>query len=166
MQQPITLLLFWYRFEQIHNCTVKFFTSCIATWVAWHGSRLFYTVHDIQVFHYFVLKAPSLVDMYSCGNTIHIDFTLAIADVWSFSPAVTCLYTSLRIGYFCCSSFISSGVTFPKMETTFSVLTISSLSYSSTIDCLTKLIPCAFCLRSSGILELLRNWSTASQTDE
>ena len=86
-----------------------------------------------------------------------LDFTLAMGDVLSFSPAVTCLYTHLSIGSFCCSSFISFGVTFPKTETTFTVLTISSLFSSSTIDCTTQLMSCAFCLRSLGILELVRH---------
>ena len=95
-----------------------------------------------------------------------LDFTLVMTDVLTFSPAVTCSYTSLSIGSFCCSSFISLDVTFPKMETAFNMLTISSLSLSSTIDCTTQLMYCAFCLRSSGILELLRHWSMASQTSK
>ena len=69
-------------------------------------------------------------------------------------------YTSLRVRSFCCPSAIFSGVTCLKMETAFTVLTISFLSSSSIIDCTAQLMFCASCLRSSGILY---QWGTNLQ---
>ena len=82
-------------------------------------------------------------------------FFLAMANVFGFSPAVTHWYISSRVRSFCCSSVIFSGGTCSKLETAFKVLTISSLSSSTIIDCTAQLMFCASCLRSSEIFVLL-----------
>ena len=93
------------------------------------------------------------------------DFILSIANVFGFLPAVTSLYTSLRVESFCCSSAICFGVICSKVETAFKLLTIL-LSFMSSSSMMAQLIFCTSCLRSLGIFVLLRHRSTASQTNE
>ena len=78
------------------------------------------------------------------------DFNLAIANVFGFSPAVTSWYTSSRVGSFCCSLAICFGV----------------ICYMFILFHNGKLIFCTSCLKSLGILLLLRHRSTTSQTSE
>ena len=94
-----------------------------------------------------------------------LDLILAIADVFGFSCAVTSWFTSSRVGSFCCSSYICFGVTCSKVETAFKLLTILS-SFMSSSSMMAQLISCTPCLRSLGILVLLRQRSTASQTNK
>ena len=94
-----------------------------------------------------------------------LDLILAIAHDFGFSPAVTSWYTSSRVGSFCCSSDICFGVTCSNIETVFKLLTILS-SFMSSSSMMAQLMSCTPCLRSSGILVLLRHRSTASQTDD
>ena len=78
---------------------------------------------------------------------------------------MTSWYSSSSIESFYCSSAICFGVTCSKVETAFKLLTILS-SFKSSPSMKAQLIFCTSCLRSSGTFGLLRQGSTASQTDE